>query len=128
MMLQHNADRAELEKERREEARRLERQAELASRERQQRFYLSGGGCWSCWPWAWSVACGSRPAANANSRNNAATWNRPGNGLNRRALQGTLPGEHEPRMHAHERHHGHDGDHAAGTQLPINGCTWTPLH
>ena len=44
MMLQHNADRAELEKERREEARRLERQAELASRERQQRFYLSGGG------------------------------------------------------------------------------------
>ncbi|MCB0790649.1 MAG: response regulator [Flavobacteriales bacterium] len=44
MMLQHNADQAEQEKERRDTARRLEQQAELRSRERHQRLYLSGGG------------------------------------------------------------------------------------
>ncbi|MCB0811967.1 MAG: tetratricopeptide repeat protein, partial [Flavobacteriales bacterium] len=44
MMLQHNADQAEQEKERRQEARRIEQQAELGARERQKHFYLAGGG------------------------------------------------------------------------------------
>ena len=43
-MLQHNAEQAEREKERRQVARRIEQQAELGARERQKQFYLAGGG------------------------------------------------------------------------------------
>ncbi len=44
LMLEHNAEQAKAEKERDDEARRLEQQAELGSAERQKQLYMAGGG------------------------------------------------------------------------------------
>ncbi|MCB0764638.1 MAG: tetratricopeptide repeat protein, partial [Flavobacteriales bacterium] len=44
MMLEHDAEQAKVEKEKHDEARRMEQQEELQSRQRQQRFYMAGGG------------------------------------------------------------------------------------